>query len=139
MSSKLDLQQLISSLNKAVSTSLDFLEKQHVDNLLKYFDKYGNPITSDFKVGDEVMRVPLFCLSNHQSLSLKEIELDFSVSLADTEDLECNENKGIKIDLHHVEKRRKMNVKIKMENEGTPEAVNRLNDELIQKIQHLKK
>ena len=68
MSSKLDLQQLISSLNKAVSTSLDFLEKQHVDNLLKYFDKYGNPITSDFKVGDEVMRVPLFCLSNHQSL-----------------------------------------------------------------------
>ena len=32
-----------------------------------------------------------------------------------------------------------MNVKIKMENEGTPEAVNRLNDELIQKIQHLKK
>ena len=75
MSSKLDLQQLISSLNKAVSTSLDFLEKQHVDNLLKYFDKYGNPITSDFKVGDEVMRVPLFCLSNHQSLSLKEIEL----------------------------------------------------------------
>jgi len=32
-----------------------------------------------------------------------------------------------------------MHVKIKMENNGTPEAVSRLNDELIQKIQQIKK
>jgi len=138
MASRLKLQKLIASLNNAVSSSVDFLEKQHVNNLLKYFDKEGNPVTSDFQVGDEVMRVPLFCLANHQSLSLKEIELEFSVSLADTEDSGADQD-HIHIDLHHIEKKRKMHVKIKMENNGTPEAVSRLNDELIQKIQQIKK
>jgi hypothetical protein len=56
-------------------------EKQHINNMINYFDANGNPKTRTFKVGDKDVEVPLFILADHSSIGLDELDIEFDARL----------------------------------------------------------
>ena len=63
--SKLNVEELVSGLLEAGMVAQRIAERQHISNMVNYFNADGTPKTQTFKIGDKDMEVPLFILADH--------------------------------------------------------------------------
>jgi len=148
--SKLNIDDLISALNEAALVARRISERQHIDNLKNYFKADGTPLTKTFKVGDKDIVIPLYVLADHSSVGLDELEVDFEARLLlDHEDNDSEVKKSLlgkdryhSIGSIHFDSQNKKDsnlgnakIKVKFKKDEKPEAVSRLVDDLIQKME----
>ena len=162
MAKNLNIEELIGGLLEAGMVAQGIAERQHIQNLSKYFKEDGTPITVPFNLNGKVLDIPLYILADHSSIGLDELEIEFEARLvfgdSDTQvsDLKyilnpCSKNnkteesdsfekyvKSITVDGGKYNRGDKggglANVKVKFKSDTKPEMVSRLVDILIQGI-----
>ena len=164
--SKLNIEELLGCLQEAAIVVKSISEKQHIDNLSTYFDDRGNPKMQVFKIDGKDVKVPLFILADHTSIGLETLEFDFEARLIPDASGEPSELKkgllpflrrknrrGNKEFKHNVgnltvdsaaattwygsEKKSGMaKIKVVFKKDEKPEAISRLVDELIQRLDY---
>jgi hypothetical protein len=157
--SKLNIEELLGCLQEAAIVVKNIAEKQHINNLSQYFDENNKPIVQTFKIGRKKVNVPLFILADHTSIGLESLEFEFETRLISDTDSDPSEikkallgvikNRGDK--KHNIanltvdssaqtsifgkEKKSGMaNIKVVFKRDEKPEAVSRLVDNLIQRL-----
>lgn len=147
--SKLNIDDLLSALNEAALVARRISERQHIDNIKNYFLSDGTPITKEFKVGDRVIDIPLYILADHSSIGLDELEVDFEARLLlDHKQSDSEVKKSLlgeerynnigSVLFDSGDKRDNLGnakIKVKFKKDEKPEAVSRLIDDLIQKME----
>jgi hypothetical protein len=78
---RLNIEELVSGLLEAGMVAQSITEKQHISNLINYFNADGTPKVQKFKVGDKEMEVPLYILADHSSIGLDELDVEFEARL----------------------------------------------------------
>ena len=79
--SKLNVEELVSGLLEAGMVAQRIAERQHISNMVNYFNADGTPKTQLFKIGEKNMEVPLFVLADHSSIGLDELDIEFEARL----------------------------------------------------------
>jgi hypothetical protein len=156
---KVNLEELLGGLQEAAQVVLSIQERQHINTLSKYFDEDGTPVVQTFKIGGNDITIPLYILADHSSLGLKELDIEFSARLlpgSDTNPSNLKKNllpifermrqKGNRKYKHEVssisidgggtskDSNGMATITIKFEKDEKPEAVSRLVDMLISKL-----
>lgn len=157
---KLNIEELLGCLQEAAIVVQGISERQHINNLSKYFDDDGKPILKVFKLGGKTVEIPLFVLADHSSIGLETLEFNFSTRLlSDSSSSPSELKKGMMGVFRRKGKRYRHNignltvdntarsswfgkedksgmakVKVTFKKDEKPEAVSRLVDELIQKM-----
>lgn len=82
---------LLQAIHHAVLRAQEFTEEQHIHQLAKYFDEDGKPIVQELQVptldpDDDpdnmvTLKVPLMSLLPPSAIKIKELKVDFQVSL----------------------------------------------------------
>jgi len=156
--SKLNVEELVSGLLEAGMVAQRIAERQHISNMVNYFNADGTPKTQIFKMGDKSMEVPLFILADHSSIGLDELDVEFEARLVigdnQASDLkrsllgifknkkdgkisqDANHNiKSIEVDSGKNEDGSGMaKIKVKFKSDTKPEMISRLIDAYIQKM-----
>lgn len=140
---KSSLKNLLESIQGSIVGAQELMQQQHIQELSKFFDEEGNPITQKMMFphvdnnGETKwteVKVPLMVLSPPSSLRIKKLKVSFDAFLSGmgTKD---NAEDGIHL---HVGGffRRGATVKCEIQFEGTepPEGWMRINDELVKVI-----
>jgi hypothetical protein len=156
--SKLNVEELVSGLLEAGMVAQRIAERQHISNMVNYFNADGSPKTQTFKIGDKNMEVPLFVLADHSSIGLDELDIEFEARLvfgdSKASDLKRsllgifrnkdgniskNDNhniKSIEVDSGKSEESSGMaKIKVKFKSDTKPEMISRLVDSYIQKLE----
>ena len=160
---KLNLGELLGGLQEAAMITQSIAEKQHINNLSKYFDPDGNPITVTFNIPSpdgkiKAMIVPLYILADHSSIGLSEMTIEFEVRLFAGHEEEPSKLKQGLLSIFQKKKAEgknynhniqniyvdssvtdpnaggKTKISIKFKSDEKPEAVSRLVDRLIQTL-----
>jgi hypothetical protein len=152
--SRLNIEELVGGLLEAGMVSQGISERQHINALRNYFDSKGIPKMQKFKIGDKELDIPLYILANHSSIGLAELDIEFEARLifGDEEANVSNLKKSIlglfkKQDYEHNIKSIEIDsgkntdssgmakIKVKFKSDNKPEAVSRLIDAYIQKLE----
>lgn len=154
---KVNLEELLGGLQEAAQVVLSIQERQHINTISKYFDEDGVPITHKFRIGDRDIEIPLYILADHSSIGLDKLDIEFQARLLPgntTKPSQLKRNllpifqrqkqKGnskykhqisnISIDGNSPEKDGVATISIKFKKDDKPEAVSRLVDMLISKM-----
>jgi len=160
--SKLNVEELVSGLLEAGMVAQRIAERQHISNMVNYFNADGSPKTQTFKIGDKNMEVPLFVLADHSSIGLDELDIEFEARLvfgdSKASDLKRsllgifrnkdgniskNDNhniKSIEVDSGKSEDSSGMaKIRVKFKSDTKPEMISRLVDSYIQKLEETSK
>jgi hypothetical protein len=160
--SKLNVEELVSGLLEAGMVAQRIAERQHISNMVNYFNVDGTPKTQTFKMGDKSMEVPLFILADHSSIGLDELDIEFEARLvfgdSKASDLKRsllgifrnkdgniskNDNhniKSIEVDSGKSENSSGMaKIRVKFKSDTKPEMISRLVDSYIQKLEETSK
>ena len=78
---RLNIEELVSGLLEAGMVAQSITEKQHISNLVNYFNADGSPKVQKFKIGEKEMEVPLYILADHSSIGLDELDVEFEARL----------------------------------------------------------
>lgn len=155
--SKLNIEELVSGLLEAGMVAQRISEKQHINNLVNYFNQDGTPKTQTFKIGNKDMQVPLFILADHSSIGLDQLDIEFEARLVfgdnkasnlkrsllgifRTSDGKISKDashniKSIEVDSNKSEDGAGMaKIKVKFKSDTKPEMISRLIDSYIQKL-----
>jgi hypothetical protein len=156
--SRLNIEELVSGLLEAGMVAQSITEKQHISNLVNYFNADGSPKVQKFKIGEKEMEVPLYILADHSSIGLDELDVEFEARLVigdnQASDLkrsllgifknkkdgkisqDANHNiKSIEVDSGKNEDGSGMaKIKVKFKSDTKPEMISRLIDAYIQKM-----
>jgi len=155
---RLNIEELVSGLLEAGMVAQSITEKQHISNLVNYFNPDGSPKVQKFKVGDKDMEIPLYILADHSSIGLDELDVEFEARLVIGEpqasDLkrsllgifkdkksgkvsqDSNHNiRSIEVDSGKNEDGSGMaKIKVKFKSDTKPEMISRLIDAYIQRL-----
>lgn len=146
--SKLNIDDLLSALNEAAMVARRISEKQHIDNLKNYFNEDGTPIVKSFTIGQRQVDVPLYILADHSSIGLDELEIDFEARLyfdehhgdSEIKKFLLGDTRNGSIGAINLDSGKKgdnlgtSKLKVKFKKDQRPEAVSRLIDDLIQRM-----
>jgi len=138
------LEDLITSLKTAIINASKVLETSNLNTIQNYFNDDGTPKTMSIKIGDKTSDVPIYTLLNQQNLNISELEISFQTKLfgertsyGDTTDSASGSvASNIYCDIHDPSKSQDggyANIKMTFKMGDKPEAVSRINDQLIQK------
>ncbi len=102
------LQDLVEAILSSVATAQNEIEKQNIQNISSYFDKDGNPEIVRIKIptqhealhqgsvdhdgdgpGYEEVEIPLFTLLQINPIKIKEMSVEFDISLNTVEKIEA--------------------------------------------------
>lgn len=156
--SKLNVEELVSGLLEAGMVAQRIAERQHISNMVNYFNADGTPKTQSFKIGDKNMEVPLFILADHSSIGLNELDIEFEARLVfgdsraselkrsllgifRTKDGKISKDnhhniKSIEVDSGKNEDGSGMaKIKVKFKSDTKPEMISRLVDAYIQRLE----
>ena len=156
--SKLNVEELVSGLLEAGMVAQRISERQHISNIVNYFNADGTPKTQIFKIGEKDMQVPLFILADHSSIGLDELDIEFEARFvfgdSKASDLKRSllgifKNKDGKVskDDHHNIKSIEVDsgrsedgsgmakIKVKFKSDTKPEMISRLIDSYIQRLE----
>lgn len=148
------LEEILGGLQEAAMVVKNIAERQHIDNLSKYFDDKGNPYTQTFIIGDKSLEVPLFIFADHSSIGLDVLEIEFEARIIPQDkDVEqpsdvkksllgiFNRNKNRKHNIGNLEidaegpktgdKSGMGKIRIKFKKDDRPEALSRVVDNYI--------
>jgi hypothetical protein len=155
---RLNIEELVSGLLEAGMVAQSITEKQHISNLVNYFNADGSPKVQKFKVGEKEMEIPLYILADHSSIGLEELDVEFEARLvigdAHASDLKRSllgifKNKkdgkvsqdsthnirSIEVDSGKNEDGSGMaKIKVKFKSDTKPEMISRLIDAYIQRL-----
>jgi hypothetical protein len=155
---RLNIEELVSGLLEAGMVAQSITEKQHISNLVNYFNADGSPKVQKFKVGEKEMEIPLYILADHSSIGLEELDVEFEARLvigdAQASDLKRSllgifKNKkdgkvsqdsthnirSIEVDSGKNEDGSGMaKIKVKFKSDTKPEMISRLIDAYIQRL-----
>ena len=150
---KLNIEELVSGLLEAALVAQNISERQHINSLLNYFDKKGNPKTTTLQVGDKSLDVPLYILADHSSIGLDKLDIEFDARLLFGEDEKevsslkksllgifkkkgfQNNIKGIHVDSgHNPSNIGAAKIKVSFKADKKPEMVSRIIDSYISKM-----
>ena len=156
---RLNIEELVSGLLEAGMVAQSITEKQHISNLVNYFNADGSPKVQKFKVGEKDMEIPLYILADHSSIGLEELDVEFEARLvigdAQASDLKRSllgifKNKkdgkvsqdsthnirSIEVDSGRNEDGSGMaKIKVKFKSDTKPEMISRLVDAYIQRLE----
>lgn len=156
---RLNIEELVSGLLEAGMVAQSITEKQHISNLINYFNADGSPKVQKFKVGEKDMEIPLYILADHSSIGLDELDVEFEARLvigeAQASDLKRSllgifKNKkdgkvsqdsthnirSIEVDSGRNEDGSGMaKIKVKFKSDTKPEMISRLVDAYIQRLE----
>lgn len=144
------LEDLITSLKTSIINASKVLETSNLNTIQNYFNADGTPKTMSIKIGDQTSDVPIYTLLNQQNLNISELEISFQTKLfgerTSYNDVSGSSNttgsvsgsaaSNIYCDIHDPTKSQDggyANIKMTFKMGDKPEAVSRLNDQLIQK------
>ena len=149
--SKLNVEELVSGLLEAGMVAQRISERQHISNIVNYFNADGTPKTQIFKIGEKDMQVPLFILADHSSIGLDELDIEFEARLvfgdSKASDLkrsllgifskdDHHNIKSIEVDSGRSEDGSGMaKIKVKFKSDTKPEMISRLIDSYIQRLE----
>ncbi len=77
----INIEEILGGLQEAAMVVKNIAERQHIDNLSKYFDEDGSPFIQKFKVGSSEVDVPLFIFADHSSIGLDRLEIEFEARI----------------------------------------------------------
>ena len=149
--SKLNVEELVSGLLEAGMVAQRISERQHISNIVNYFNADGTPKTQIFKIGEKDMQVPLFILADHSSIGLDELDIEFEARLiiGGSKVSELKKSllgifkkrgyesniKGIEVDSgKNTDGSGMAKIKVKFKSDEKPEMISRLVDLYIQKL-----
>lgn len=156
---RLNIEELVSGLLEAGMVAQSITEKQHISNLVNYFNTDGSPKVQKFKIGDKEMEIPLYILADHSSIGLEELDVEFEARLvigeSQASDLKrsllgifkdkksgkvsqnANHNiRSIEVDSGKNEDGSGMaKIKVKFKSDTKPEMISRLVDAYIQRLE----
>ena len=150
---RLNVEELVGGLLEAGMVAQRIAEKQHINNLVNYFNADGSAKTQKFLVGDKEMDVPLYILADHSSIGLDELDVEFEARLVigdnNPSDLkrsllgifknrktEEHNIKSIEVDSGRTEDGSGMaKIKVKFKSDTKPEMISRLVDAYIQGLE----
>ena len=138
------LEDLITSLKTSIINASKVLETSNLNTIQNYFNDDGTPKTMPIKIGDKTSDVPIYTLLNQQNLNISELEISFQTKLfgertssSDTTgSISGSAASNIYCDIHDPNKSQDggyANIKMTFKMGDKPEAVSRINDQLIQK------
>jgi len=138
------LEDLITSLKTSIINASKVLETSNLNTIQNYFNDDGTPKTMPIKIGDKTSDVPIYTLLNQQNLNISELEISFQTKLfgertssSDTTgSVSGSAASNIYCDIHDPNKSQDggyANIKMIFKMGDKPEAVSRINDQLIQK------
>ena len=138
------LEDLITSLKTSIINASKVLETSNLNTIQNYFNDDGTPKTMPIKIGDKTSDVPIYTLLNQQNLNISELEISFQTKLFNertssvdtTGSVSGSAASNIYCDIHDPSKSQDggyANIKMTFKMGDKPEAVSRLNDQLIQK------
>ena len=151
--SRLNIEELVGGLLEAGMVAKGISERQHINSLRNYFDSAGVPKMKRFKIGDRDLDIPLYILADHSSIGLEELDIEFEARLifgdSETEVSNLKKSilglfkknnyvhnlKSIEIDSgKNTDSSGMAKIKVKFKSDDKPEAVSRLIDAYIQKL-----
>ncbi len=138
------LEDLITSLKTSIINASKVLETSNLNTIQNYFNDDGTPKTMPIKIGDKTSDVPIYTLLNQQNLNISELEISFQTKLFGertssgdtTGSVSGSAASNIYCDIHDPNKSQDggyANIKMTFKMGDKPEAVSRINDQLIQK------
>ena len=138
------LEDLITSLKTSIINASKVLETSNLNTIQNYFNDDGTPKTMPIKIGDKTSDVPIYTLLNQQNLNISELEISFQTklfgertsSVDTTGSISGSAANNIYCDIHDPNKSQDggyANIKMTFKMGDKPEAVSRINDQLIQK------
>ena len=138
------LEDLITSLKTSIINASKVLETSNLNTIQNYFNDDGTPKTMPIKIGDKTSDVPIYTLLNQQNLNISELEISFQTKLFGertsssdtTNSVSGSAASNIYCDIHDPNKSQDggyANIKMTFKMGDKPEAVSRINDQLIQK------
>lgn len=151
---KLNVEELVGGLLEAGMVAKRISEKQHINNLVNYFNPDGSARTQKFLVGDKEMNIPLYILADHSSIGLDELDVEFETHLifGDNNPSELKRSllgifkkrtteehniKSIQVDSSKSADGAGMaKIKVKFKSDTKPEMISRLVDAYIQGIEN---
>lgn len=153
--SRLNIEELLGGLLEAGMVAKGISERQHIHSLRNYFDEEGTPKTTSFKIGEKILSVPLYILADHSSIGIDELDIEFQARLifgdSPTEVSSVKKAilgifkkkghqhniKGIEIDSgKNSDPSGMAKIKVKFKSDTKPEAISRIIDAYIQKMDH---
>lgn len=152
---RLNVEELLAGLLEAGMVANGISERQHIHSLRNYFHQDGTPKVTSFTIGDKNLSVPLYILAAHSSIGLDELDIEFQARLifGDSPTQVSNLKKsilgifkkkghqhnikGIEIDSgKNSDSSGMAKIKVKFKSDTKPEAISRLIDAYIQKMDH---
>ena len=156
---RLNIEELVSGLLEAGMVAQSITEKQHISNLVNYFNADGSPKIQKFKIGGRDIDVPLYILADHSSIGLEELDVEFEARLV----IGDNQASDLKRSLLGIFKNKKdgkvstdsthniksievdsgrnddgsgmAKIRVKFKSDTKPEMISRLIDSYIQKLE----
>lgn len=150
---RLNVEELVGGLLEAGMVAQRIAEKQHINNLINYFNADGSAKTQKFLIGDKEMDVPLYILADHSSIGLDELDVEFEARLI----IGDNNPSDLKRSLLGIFKKRQTEehniksievdssknadgsgmakIKVKFKSDTKPEMISRLVDSYIQNLE----
>ena len=142
------LSDLIRGLQHSVNTAMEMIETRNIELLGRYFDPDGVPLKKRIRVDEHtVVDVPLISIVNPSTVNIKEVEMDFTVQILDSDVRRKRPQEGfmygakkeafqgglkrsnLEISFDGKNESNKMHVKIKFESTPIPEGLSRIVDE----------
>lgn len=152
---RLNIEELVGGLLEAAMVAQGISERQHINALRNYFNEDGTPKTTSLKIGEKILSVPLYILADHSSIGLDELDIEFEARLIfgdsqkNVSDIKKSllgifkkkgyqhNIKGIEVDSgKNADTSGMAKIKVKFKADEKPEAVSRLVDAYIQKMDH---
>lgn len=139
------LSEILKGLQEAVSSTSGMLQAQQVDNLTRFWEHGGKPVTQTVQLGERNIEVPLLTLVPHSNLAMEDVEIKFKARIGNVSshsmpngldnnnilshaDLQMDMD-GIKANAEDV-----MEITVRFKVKETPEGVARLMDEYNKQI-----
>jgi len=150
----LNMEELVGGLLEAGMVAQRIAEKQHINNIVNYFNDDGTPKSRIFRVGDKDIEIPYYILADHSSLGLEELDIEFDARLVIGDNTPSdikksmlgyfkNKDDGYQHNIKSIEVDSGKNIdgsgmakiKVKFKSDTKPEMISRLIDSYIQRIE----
>lgn len=142
------LSDIVRGIQFCVNSSIDIIERHFITQVDKYLDENNKALTKTIKLNDKyAVDVPLFCLSNHNSLNLDEMEVRMKVNLKDFDIKEIDDfsnseepqsitRSSFRVDSNNCNKNdlNSIDICMKFKTGETPEAISRISERLINSV-----
>ena len=146
----LNMEELVGGLLEAGMVAQRIAEKQHINNIVNYFNDDGTPKSRMFRVGDKDIEIPYYILADHSSLGLEELDIEFDARLVigykydyEYDSIVKNKNDDYQHNIKSIEVDSGKNndgsgmakIKVKFKSDTKPEMISRLVDSYIQRLE----